>query len=102
MPQAGVCTSNGRPYISFGAPDDDQMSIMASERGSPAEAEDSKERRPSAGATLSEADAEVAALLLRVARNIGLEVPKAPLPEHSRLDDWYFTWDSAAKKISGQ
>ncbi|KAL1276231.1 hypothetical protein QQF64_035854 [Cirrhinus molitorella] len=29
------------------------------------------------------------ALLLRAARNIGLEVPRAPLPERSRLDDWY-------------
>ncbi|KAK2905475.1 hypothetical protein Q8A67_007274 [Cirrhinus molitorella] len=65
------------------------MSITASEGGSPAEAEDSAGRHPTLGAALSEADAELAALLLRASRDIGLEVPRAPSPERSRLDDWY-------------
>ncbi|KAL0149952.1 hypothetical protein M9458_054744, partial [Cirrhinus mrigala] len=38
---------------------------------------------------LSETDAELAAMLLRVAKSIELEVPKAPSPERSRLDDWF-------------
>ncbi|KAK2916103.1 hypothetical protein Q8A67_000477 [Cirrhinus molitorella] len=49
LPQADARTSNHGPCISFGAPGDDQMSITASEGGSPAEADDSAEWRPTVG-----------------------------------------------------
>ncbi|KAL0146524.1 hypothetical protein M9458_058155, partial [Cirrhinus mrigala] len=65
--------SHGEPSVSFGTPEEDIMSIAASEEDLP----------------LSETDAELAAMLLRVAKSIELEVPKAPSPERSRLDDWF-------------
>ncbi|KAL0146632.1 hypothetical protein M9458_057972 [Cirrhinus mrigala] len=37
----------------------------------------------------SEADAKLSAMLLRAAKEIGLEVPKTPPANPSRLDDWF-------------
>ncbi|KAL0185468.1 hypothetical protein M9458_021165, partial [Cirrhinus mrigala] len=80
----------GAGPVSFGAPEEDRMSIAASEEGlTPDEADESAEQPPPAAAALSESEAELAAMLLRAAKSIDLEVPKAPSLEHSRLDDWF-------------
>ncbi|KAL0197604.1 hypothetical protein M9458_006144, partial [Cirrhinus mrigala] len=61
------------------------MSIAVSEEGlTPDEADESAERPPAvAAAAQSESEAELAG------KSTDLEVPKAPSPEHSRLDDWF-------------
>ncbi|KAL1259241.1 hypothetical protein QQF64_009818 [Cirrhinus molitorella] len=90
MPKLSTRSSETEPSVTFGAPEEDRMSITASEGGlMPAEAEASTEQPPAAVAAQSEADAELAAMLHRAAVSIGLEVSKAPSPERSRLDDWY-------------
>ncbi|KAI2648080.1 hypothetical protein H4Q32_018083 [Labeo rohita] len=82
MPKEGAGSSRSKPSVSFGAPEEDRMSIAASEEGlTPDEAEDSAEQLPSGAAAQSKADAELAAMLLRAAKSIGV-VP-------SRLDDWF-------------
>ncbi|KAL0152613.1 hypothetical protein M9458_052336 [Cirrhinus mrigala] len=75
----------GEPSVYFGAPEEDRMSIAASEEGlTPDEAEESAEqllsRRPMV---------KLVAMLLRAAKSIGPDVRKAPSPEPSRLDDWF-------------
>ncbi|KAL0150903.1 hypothetical protein M9458_053822 [Cirrhinus mrigala] len=69
------------------------MSIAASEEDvPPAEADGSSGQSSAARAAQSEVDAELAAMLLRAAKSIELEVPevpKVPSPECSRLDDWF-------------
>ncbi|KAL0196773.1 hypothetical protein M9458_005313, partial [Cirrhinus mrigala] len=61
----GAGSSHGEPSVFFGAPEEDRMSIAASEEGlTPDEAEESAEAQ-------SEADAELAAMLLRAAKSIG-------------------------------
>ncbi|KAI2649329.1 ORF V: Enzymatic polyprotein [Labeo rohita] len=75
--------------ISFCAPQEVEMSAAASEGESDDEADDSAGRYPSAVATPSETDAELSAMLLRAAKEIGLEVPKTPPADPSRLDDWF-------------
>ncbi|KAI2647969.1 Tyrosine recombinase slr0733 [Labeo rohita] len=75
--------------ISFGAPQEIEMSAAASEGESDDEADDSAGRYPSAVAAPSETDAELSAMLLRAAKEIGLEVPKTPPAGPSRLDDWF-------------
>ncbi|KAL0168648.1 hypothetical protein M9458_036870, partial [Cirrhinus mrigala] len=66
-----------------------EMSASASEGESEGEADVSADQRPSAVAAPSEADTELSAMLLRAAKEIGLEVPKMPPADPSRLDDWY-------------
>ncbi|KAI2663638.1 ORF V: Enzymatic polyprotein [Labeo rohita] len=75
--------------VSFGAPQDVEMSAATSEGEPGGEADDSADRYPSAVAAPSETDAELSAMLLRAAREIGLEVPKTPPADPSRLDDWF-------------
>ncbi|KAI2651032.1 ORF V: Enzymatic polyprotein [Labeo rohita] len=75
--------------VSFGAPQDVEMSAATSEGEPGGEADDSADRYPSAVAAPSETDAELLAMLLRAAKEIGLEVPKTPLADPSRLDDWF-------------
>ncbi|KAI2653889.1 ORF V: Enzymatic polyprotein [Labeo rohita] len=75
--------------VSFGAPQDVEMSAATSEGEPGGEADDSADRYPSAVAALSETDAELSAMLLRAAKEIGLEVPKTPPADPSRLDDWF-------------
>ncbi|KAI2663817.1 Gag-Pol polyprotein [Labeo rohita] len=75
--------------ISFCAPQEVEMSAAASEGESGDEADDSAGRYPSAVAAPSETDAELSAMLLRAAKEIGLEVPKTPPADPSRLDDWF-------------
>ncbi|KAL0187927.1 hypothetical protein M9458_015026, partial [Cirrhinus mrigala] len=66
----------------------DMMSIAASKEDvPPAEAEGSAGQSSAARAAQSEV--ELAAMLLRAAKSFELDVPKAPSPEHSRLDDWF-------------
>ncbi|KAL0154035.1 hypothetical protein M9458_050694 [Cirrhinus mrigala] len=61
------------PSVSFGAPQEVEMSATASEGQSEDEADVSAGRRPSAFAAPSKADAELSAMLLRAAKEIGLE-----------------------------
>ncbi|KAL0149293.1 hypothetical protein M9458_055331 [Cirrhinus mrigala] len=97
MPKQTAPPSKSGPSVSFGAPPEEEMSISASEgERSADEAGASAERRPSAVAAPSEADAELSAMLLRAAKGIGLEVPKVPPPDPSRLDDWFLGTRSAA------
>ncbi|KAL0149460.1 hypothetical protein M9458_055248 [Cirrhinus mrigala] len=77
------------PSVSFGAPQEVEMSASASEGESEGEADVSAGQRPSAVAAPSEADAKLSAMLLRAAKGIGLEVPKTPPADPSRLDDWF-------------
>ncbi|KAL0149369.1 hypothetical protein M9458_055407, partial [Cirrhinus mrigala] len=84
------------PSVSFGAPQEVEMSASASEGESEGEADVLAEQRPSAVAVPSEADAELSAMLFQAAREIGLEVPKTPPADPSRLDDWYLGRSSAA------
>ncbi|KAL0147753.1 hypothetical protein M9458_056929, partial [Cirrhinus mrigala] len=97
MPKQTAPPSKSGPSVSFGAPPEEEMSISASEgEQSAGEAGTSAEQRPSAVAVPSEADAELSAMLLRAAEGIGLEVPKVPPPDPSRLDDWFLGTRSAA------
>ncbi|KAI2667004.1 Twitchin [Labeo rohita] len=75
--------------ISFCAPQEVEMSAAASEGESDDEADDEAGRYPSAVAAPSETDAELSAMLLRAAKEIGLDVPKTPPADPSRLDDWF-------------
>ncbi|KAI2668815.1 ORF V: Enzymatic polyprotein [Labeo rohita] len=75
--------------ISFCAPQEIEMSAAASEGESDDEADDSAGRYPSAVAAPSETDAELSAMLLRAAKEIGLDVPKTAPADPSRLDDWF-------------
>ncbi|KAL0150144.1 hypothetical protein M9458_054571 [Cirrhinus mrigala] len=87
MPKDGADSFCGGPSVSFGAPGEDQMSIV--EGLTPDEADDSAKQLPSVVAAESEADAELAAMLLRAAKSIGLDVRKAPSADPLRLDDWF-------------
>ncbi|KAI2668377.1 ORF V: Enzymatic polyprotein [Labeo rohita] len=62
------------------------------------EADDSADQYPSAVAAPSETDAELSAMLLRAAKEIGLEVPKTPPADPSRLDDWFLGRAPAAPR----
>ncbi|KAI2668407.1 ORF V: Enzymatic polyprotein [Labeo rohita] len=75
--------------VSFGAPQEVEMSAATSEGEPGGEADDSADRYPSAVAAPSKTDAELSAMLLRAAKEIGLEVPKTPPADPSRLDDWF-------------
>ncbi|KAL0150929.1 hypothetical protein M9458_053848, partial [Cirrhinus mrigala] len=80
----GAGSSRGMPDVSFGAFEEDKMSITASEEGlSSSEAEDSGEQPP------TPRKAELTAMLLQASKTIGLEVDSPPSPERLRLDDWY-------------
>ncbi|KAI2661198.1 ORF V: Enzymatic polyprotein [Labeo rohita] len=79
MPKQTAPPSKSGPSVSFGAPPEERMSISASEG----------ERSADEADVSSEAEAELSAMLLRAAKEIGLEVPKVPPPDPSRLDDWF-------------
>ncbi|CAM4271794.1 unnamed protein product [Leuciscus chuanchicus] len=83
------------PRISFGAPDEDEMSIAASHGGQESLGSDDSAVLPPSGApALSVSDPELTAMLSRAAAAIGLEWSPPPGPVHSRLDDWFL--DAAA------
>ncbi|KAL0152541.1 hypothetical protein M9458_052264, partial [Cirrhinus mrigala] len=97
MPKQTAPPPKSGPSVSFGAPLEDKMSISASEGEQSAdEADVSVGRRPAAVAAPSEADAELSAMLLRAAEGIGLEVPKVPPPDPSRLNDYFLGTRSPA------
>ncbi|KAI2644980.1 Transposon Ty3-G Gag-Pol polyprotein [Labeo rohita] len=90
LPKESAGSSRGKPCISFCAPEEDRISIAASEEGlMPDEAEESVEKLPAVAAAQLEANAELAAMLFRAAKSIGLVVRKPPSSEPSRLDDWF-------------
>ncbi|KAL0190141.1 hypothetical protein M9458_012839, partial [Cirrhinus mrigala] len=83
LPKHDTRSSRGEHSVSFGAPEEDRMSIAASEEGLPsAEANDSAKPPSTVGAAQSEADAELAS-------GIRAEVSNAPSPERSQLNDWF-------------
>ncbi|KAL0199601.1 hypothetical protein M9458_002788, partial [Cirrhinus mrigala] len=89
LPKHHTRPSRGGPSVSFSTPEEDMMSIAASEKDAPAEAEGSAGQSSATRAAQSEFDDELAVMLLQAAKSIELEVPKGPSPERSRLDDWF-------------
>ena len=84
----------------FGAPAGEEEVSAASESGQPSEA-DALSEAPAAGAgSQSVADAEMAAMLERAAKAIGIEWKSPPRPERSRLDDWYLGNDRGSRPRS--
>ncbi|XP_051759449.1 uncharacterized protein LOC127517607 [Ctenopharyngodon idella] len=82
--------STERPAVSFGAPADDRMSIVAPEGEQESSGdEDSAVLPPSGTVALSKPDPELTAMLSRAAEKVGLVWNPPPCPEPSRLDDWY-------------
>ncbi|KAL0147994.1 hypothetical protein M9458_056721, partial [Cirrhinus mrigala] len=76
MPRESAGSSRGKPSVSLGAPEEDRMSIAASEGGlTPDKAEESAKQLPPVAAAQSEAHAELAAMLLRAAKSIGVDFP---------------------------
>ncbi|XP_073672797.1 tumor necrosis factor ligand superfamily member 6 [Garra rufa] len=74
LPTDGAHSSHGKPCISLGAPDEDRISIAASQkRLSPAEAVDFTEQPPVMVAAQSESDAELKARIPWATRGTGLE-----------------------------
>ncbi|KAL0189929.1 hypothetical protein M9458_017028, partial [Cirrhinus mrigala] len=74
LPKHDTRPSRGGPSVSFGAPEEDMMSIAASEEDvPPAEAEGCTGQSSAARAAQSEVDAELAAMLLQAAKSIELE-----------------------------
>ena len=90
FPSETAGASSDVPRVSFGAPEDDEMSIAASqgELGSSGD-EDSAVLPPSGAPAPPESDPELTAMLSRAAASIGLEWNPPPCPERSRLDDWF-------------
>jgi hypothetical protein len=78
-----------RPAVSFGAPPEDRMSIAASEGELGSGDDDSTALPPSGRTALPEPDPEMAAMLKKAAKAVGLEWNPPPCPEPSRLDYWY-------------
>ena len=78
------------PDISFGAREEDRMSIAASQGGLESSGDEGSAALPPSGVpALSESDPELTAVLSRAAESIGLEWNPPPCPERSRLDDWF-------------
>ncbi|CAM4616073.1 unnamed protein product [Leuciscus chuanchicus] len=76
--------------VSFGAPEEDTMSIAASQGGRESSgSEDSAVLPPSGAPALPESDPELTAMLSRAAAAIGIEWSPPPDPVRSRLDDWF-------------
>ncbi|CAM4683888.1 unnamed protein product [Leuciscus chuanchicus] len=76
--------------VSFGAPEEDTMSIAASQGGRESSgSEDSAVLPPSGVPALPESDPELTAMLSRAAAAIGIEWSPPPDPVRSRLDDWF-------------
>ena len=91
-------TSSEVPCVSFGAPDDDVMSIAASQGGLDSSgSEDAAALPPSGAPALPVSDPEMTAMLSRAAVSIGLEWNPPPHPDHSRMDEWFLGKAAAAR-----
>ncbi len=77
------------PSISFRAPEDDRMSIAASEDKLGSGDDNSAALPPSGRVALPESDPELTAMLSRAAQSVRLHWRPPPSPERSRLDDWF-------------
>ncbi|ROL52784.1 hypothetical protein DPX16_23695 [Anabarilius grahami] len=78
------------PSVSFGAPQDDSMSIAASEGEPETSGDDESAQLPPSGVTsVPDTDPEMMAMLARAANRVGLAWNPPPCSEPSRLDDWY-------------
>ncbi|KAI2653917.1 Terpentetriene synthase [Labeo rohita] len=83
-----ACSSRSGPSVSFGALEEDKMSIAASEEGLlSAKAEYSAKQPPAAGAAQSKSKAKPCSS--RRPRPLDLEVDSPPSPKRSRLNDWF-------------
>ncbi len=82
-------SDRAEPYISFGAPADDGMSIAASEGELGSGDDDSAALPPPGSVALPESDPELTAMLCRATESVRLNWRPPPSPEHSRLDDWF-------------
>ena len=99
---AGPSSKSDAPRAPLGAPEDDAMSIAASqgELGSSGD-EDSVGLPPSGVPAFSETDPELTAMLARAATSIGLVWKPPPCPERSRLDDWFLGAARADSRLPG-
>ncbi|XP_056091126.1 uncharacterized protein LOC130070670 [Rhinichthys klamathensis goyatoka] len=81
----------GAPRVSFGAPEEDAMSIAASQNGSDSSESDDSSQLPPSGVNtaVAQSDPEMTAMLSRAPACIRLEWTPPPCPERSRLDDWF-------------
>lgn len=87
-PGDGAGLFHGGPSVSFGTPDEDQMSIAALKSGLlSSEEKDEAELPPSGVIAHAESDSELTAMLALVAVGFGLQWNSPPCPEHSRVDD---------------
>ncbi|CAM4735062.1 unnamed protein product [Leuciscus chuanchicus] len=74
LPRDGVGPSRGAPCLSFGTPDEDQISIAASESGLLTSGEDDEAELPPSGVVAhTKSDSELTAILARAATGIRLE-----------------------------
>ncbi|XDV16040.1 hypothetical protein PO909_015922 [Leuciscus waleckii] len=90
VPNEPAVQSTDLPQVSFGAPEEDVMSIAASQGGQESlGSDDSAVLPPSGVPALPESDPELTAMLSRAAAAIGLEWSPPPGPVRSRLDDWF-------------
>ncbi|XP_077057746.1 uncharacterized protein LOC143710638 [Siphateles boraxobius] len=87
------------PRVSFGAPEEDAMSIAASLGGSDSSGSDDSSQLPPSGVNtaVAQSDPEMTAMLSRAAASIGLEWNPPPCPERSRLDDWFLGAAAASR-----
>ncbi len=90
LERAGTSAERGTQPVSFGAPPDDQMLITVSESKLSLSGDDDPTAWPPSGVVaLSELDPEMASMLSRAAENVGLAWNPPPLPDPSRLDEWF-------------
>lgn len=82
--------SLGGPVISFGAPPDDQMSIVTSESESSGD-EDSAALLPLGRVALPEPDPELMAMLFRAAERVGLEWRPPLCPSEGWMIGFWFS-----------
>ncbi len=90
LERAGTSAERGTPFVSFGAPPDDQMSIAALEGELSLSGDDDPAGLPPSGVVaLSEPDPEMTAMLSRASENVRLVWNSPPRPDPSRLDEWF-------------
>ncbi len=90
LERAGTSAERGTPFVSFGAPPDDQMSIAALEGEISLSGDDDPDGLPPSGVVaLSELDPEMTAMLSRASENVRLVWNSPPRPDPSRLDEWF-------------
>lgn len=83
-------------FSTFGAQDEDLISIAASESGLLSTGEDEEAKLPPCGVvTHAESDLELTAMFSQAAMGIGIEWKPPPCPKRSLLDNWFLDTSSA-------